>query len=180
MKLLRVKTEHKHNYTVVDNDFIKNDKLSLQAKGFLLFIFSLPEDWDFSVEGICTITKEKKAAIWNILKELTSEGYCKKETIRSKFKIEGVQYTFYENSSFLISEKQTCEMEVIENELHTDYQCTDYQSTDNRPQLNKEELNKKEINKNVDVDNINNINYNSKNAPQPHLSDVELKKTVHY
>lgn len=42
----------KNDFTIVSN-FLLNDKtLSFKAKGLFAYLFSKPDDWDFSVERI--------------------------------------------------------------------------------------------------------------------------------
>lgn len=94
-KVTRVKNS---NYTTISNVFLRDEKLSLKAKGLLATIMSLPETWDFSIKGICTIVKEGTTAIYSAIDELKTFGYCKVETLRDeKGRVTGNDYTFYEN-----------------------------------------------------------------------------------
>jgi hypothetical protein len=49
--------------------------LSLKAKGLLSVVLSLPDDWEYSVAGLASMSKEKESAITSALKELKEEGY---------------------------------------------------------------------------------------------------------
>ena len=94
-KVKRIKSKE---YTTISNVFLRDENLSLKAKGFLALIMALPNDWDFSINGIVTIVKEGKTAIYSAIKELKDNGYCKVETIRDeKGKVVGNDYSFYEN-----------------------------------------------------------------------------------
>ena len=51
------------NYTTISNYHLKDKNLSLKAKGLLSMMFSLPDDWDYSVRGLQMICKETKDTI---------------------------------------------------------------------------------------------------------------------
>ena len=63
------------NYTVMSNTHLKDMSLSLAAKGLLSLILSLPDDWDYSLDGLCSICREKETAVNTALKELKTHGY---------------------------------------------------------------------------------------------------------
>lgn len=101
MEVFKVKKDR--NYTVINNTVARDKRLSLKAKGFFLIIMSLPEDWDFSINGIVKITKEGKTAIYSAMKELINFGYCQRsyqyEKLEGKKVRSNVVYTFYEVSN---------------------------------------------------------------------------------
>ena len=63
------------NYTVMSNHHLREKKMSLKAKGLLSVMLSLPEDWDYSINGLVSICKESELAVKNALKELKEFGY---------------------------------------------------------------------------------------------------------
>ena len=69
------KIEKSKNYTVMSNYHLRDKNLSYKAKGLLSFMLSLPEDWDYSINGLVSISKEGVKAIRNILQELQRYGY---------------------------------------------------------------------------------------------------------
>lgn len=94
-KVTRIKNA---NYTTISNVFLRDKELSLKAKGLLATILSLPENWDFSIKGICATIKEGTTAVYSAIDELKTFGYCKVETLRDeKGRVTGNDYTFYEN-----------------------------------------------------------------------------------
>lgn len=70
------------NFTTVSNDYLRDKKLSLKAKGILTVMLSLPEDWDYSVNGLVAICKEGRSAVESSLSELKKYGYL--EVIKLK------------------------------------------------------------------------------------------------
>lgn len=118
------------NYTVLSNYHFRDKSLSLKAKGLLSQMLSLPDDWDYSVEGLVSINKESKTAIQSTLKELEECHYLKRtKTHDDKGRIDYI-YDIYETP-------------WTENP-YTVNLCTETPCTENMPQLNtKEQSNKK-------------------------------------
>ena len=52
MSVFRV--EKNKGYTVMSNHHLRNHTLSLKAKGLLSQMLSLPDDWDYTLQGACT------------------------------------------------------------------------------------------------------------------------------
>lgn len=95
MPQVRVKKENK--FTQVENDFIQNPDLSLKAKGLLVYMLSLDENWDYSIAGLSTVCREGKNAIRNTITELMEHGYITRTQARSqKGAFDGYEYTVYE------------------------------------------------------------------------------------
>lgn len=69
------KVNKKRDYTVLSNTPLREKNMSLKAKGLLCLMLSLPEDWDYSIPGLCAICKENQTAIQSALKELKEFGY---------------------------------------------------------------------------------------------------------
>ena len=69
------RVNHTKNYTVMSNTHLRDRGLSLKAKGLLSVMLSLPEDWDYSIEGLCKISLECEKAIRSALNELKAAGY---------------------------------------------------------------------------------------------------------
>lgn len=67
--------EHNENFTIVDNAVIQNCNLSWEARGFFLYLLSLPDDWSFSVKGLVKQTGATEYTVKRVLKELQAEGY---------------------------------------------------------------------------------------------------------
>ena len=67
------------NYTVMSNYHLQDKNLSYKAKGLLSCMLSLPDDWNYSVRGLASISKEGIKAINSILKELEENYYLKRE-----------------------------------------------------------------------------------------------------
>lgn len=69
------KVESNDGYTIVSNVLLRDERLSLKAKGLLSLILSLPPKWDMTIEGLSKICIECSDTISGILKELEAAGY---------------------------------------------------------------------------------------------------------
>ena len=88
MAVFRV--ERTSDYTVMSNYHLRDKRLSLKAKGLLSQMLSLPEDWDYTLTGLCYINRESKDAIRTAIRELEEAGYIRRrQTIDSGGKFAG-------------------------------------------------------------------------------------------
>ena len=95
MAVFRV--ERTSDYTVMSNYHLRDKRLSLKAKGLLSQMLSLPEDWDYTLAGLCYINRESKDAIRTAIHELEQAGYIhRRQTTDSGGKFAGNVYTIYE------------------------------------------------------------------------------------
>ena len=69
--------EHDEHFTMIDNVVLRNVNLSWEARGFVAFLLSLPDDWDLSIRGLVKVTGSSKSSIQRMLNELQDEGYVK-------------------------------------------------------------------------------------------------------
>ena len=95
MSVFRV--EKTKGYTVMSNHHLRNHTLSLKAKGLLSQMLSLPEDWDYTLQGLAQINKESIDAIREAVRELERAGYIKRSRERDgRGCLRGTVYTIYE------------------------------------------------------------------------------------
>ena len=92
-----IRVERKRDYTVMSNHHLKNEALSLRAKGLLSMILSLPDNWNYSTRGLASICKEGVDAIGKTLRELELAGYIIRNQLRgSNGRITDTEYVIYE------------------------------------------------------------------------------------
>lgn len=146
--MAKITVNKKSNYTTIDNNIFKNKNLSLKARGLLTTMLSLPDEWDYTVNGLCSILKDGKSSIQSALKELEENGYLVRvQTKDENGRFSSTDYTLYE---IPLAEKPLTENPSTDNLL-----------TENQPQLNTNKLNKnKEI---TNKENTNNINASNSN-----------------
>lgn len=115
------------NYTVISNVILRDKRLSLKAKGLLITVLGLPDDWDFTIRGIVTTLKEGRDSITAAIAELVEFNYCSRTEERDETgKFIGIDYTFYEAPILSALEP------ITENPI------TDNPPAENSPQLSKQ------------------------------------------
>lgn len=134
-----IRVNKTRDYTVMSNHHLKDKRISLKAKGLLSQMLSLPDDWDYTVDGLCFINKENKTSIQTALKELEDSGYLIRTRVQDSLGRFGYDYDIYEHP-------QT-ESPQTENLL------TDNPQTGNQPQLNTKGSNTKKLNTNDIITN---------------------------
>lgn len=128
----------------MSNHHLRDKNLSLKAKGLLSVMFSLPDSWNYSIPGLCSILKENETAVRSTIKELKETGYlivdkkkpCKEEG-RSKFEY---VYNIYETPQEIeeTEDKQDAPKQGVESlaleapdvEHHPHNKRTDISNTD--------------------------------------------------
>ena len=125
--------EKNTGYTVMSNIHLRDKALSLKAKGLLSQILSLPEDWDYTLTGLCHINRESKDAIRTAINELERSGYVERhQTIDESGKFSSNEYLIHESPVHTpILEKPS-----------SDNPTTGKPSSENPTQLNKDKQNK--------------------------------------
>jgi hypothetical protein len=111
------------NYTSIDNGIFKNPKLSYKATGLLCLMLSLPDGWDFTIEGLEKMKLDNKTSIRTGLKELEENGYLVRTRERNeKGVLLGTIYDIYEQPKLENQtqvqpklEKPTLEKPTLEN-----------------------------------------------------------------
>ena len=150
MSVFRV--ERTHDYTVMSNHHLKNRALSLKAKGLLSLMLSLPDDWDYTLQGLAHISLEKVDAVRKAIIELENEGYITRTRQRDEEgKLRGTEYIIREQP---ISQKPVLENPILEK------------PTLDKPTLeNPTQLNNNKANKNRTSMHVSNIHSNQSNKP---------------
>lgn len=76
---------HKHTveYVVIPNSLLRDERLSLKDIGLLAYMLHLPDDWSFSISGLCTVFgNDGRDSISGSLKRIENAGYLKRERAR--------------------------------------------------------------------------------------------------
>ena len=95
MAVFRV--EKNKGYTVMSNHHLRNAELTLKSKGLLSQMLSLPENWDYTLQGLSLINSEKIDAIREAVRELERAGYITRSRVRNdKGQLTGTEYVIRE------------------------------------------------------------------------------------
>ena len=70
-----IRYSKQRDYTVMNNTFLRDDKLSWKAKGLFAYILSLPEDWKIYISELQTHATDGETSLRSAIKELTDNGY---------------------------------------------------------------------------------------------------------
>ena len=65
--MAKFKVNKTKDYTIMSNYHLKEKNMSLKAKGLLSVMLSLPENWDYSIAGLVSISQENESAIRSAL-----------------------------------------------------------------------------------------------------------------
>ena len=86
--------KRKDNFTVVNNDILQNSKLSWAAKGMLVYLLHLPDNWQINVADLSNRSRNGRDGTAGIIKELMTEGYISRVKIKNeKSQFKGYDYT---------------------------------------------------------------------------------------
>ena len=127
------RVEKNHDYTVMANHHLRDERLSLKAKGLLSLILSLPDDWDISIQGLATIVSDGIASVRSGIGELMDAGYIQREIGHAEGgTFAGYIYTIHETPAPSCGNRTTapsCSFPTTENP-----------TTGNRTQSSKDKL----------------------------------------
>lgn len=85
------------DFTVIANSVFKDRRLSAKAKGILVEMLSLPENWDYTLKGLTTLFSDRIDSIRQGIKELEENGYIVRERKRdARGRLGGMEYVIYE------------------------------------------------------------------------------------
>lgn len=145
------------NFTILSNELLRDNNLSYKAKGLVSVIMGLPKNWDFSVRGIASISKEGETSVRSTIKELIEAGFCASQNVYEKGKIKYREYYFSDEKSDIVAktkewDKAREERKKVKGQKQ---QNLDFKNLD-KGNLNEGNLNEENRNQ------INNINNNIK------------------
>ena len=115
-------------YTVLNNGIFRDENISAKSLGILAKMLSLPDNWEFSETGLCSIfRKDGRDSIRSGLKELEENGYL----VRSRVRDESGKLT---SAEWTVSDQPMLENPMLENPM-----------LENRTQYNTQEFITKEF-----------------------------------
>lgn len=186
MPILR--KSNKEKYTVIPQNIILDNNLSLKDFGLLVKLLSLPDNWDFSVTGLEKIfTQDGKTSITTGLKNLEKYGYLSRTRKRDEAgKYVDVEWIIREIPTNKIVENPEAENQDLENHAEEnppqynikEYNIKEYNINTNYPptpqgETDKKEVEKKNNKKNIPYEYNAVISYIEKN-----VTDIELRKKI--
>ena len=147
-------------YTIMSNHHLRDQNLSHSARGLLSFLLSLPENWDYSFNGLVAISKEGKDAVRSMINELKEAKYIKISQYRDKkgwFKSKYDVYEYPYDMTLKMNNYRTPGFPVPDKPM-SEEPIPDEPMSENPPQINTKEINKEEIiNKEKNIKKINKV-----------------------
>lgn len=122
------------------NHHLRDERLSLKAKGLLSLILSLPDDWEISIQGLAAIGSDGVAAVRSAMNELMDAGYVRRELGHTEGgTFSGYVYTIHEKPEEAEGkESPSCENRTTAPSCS--FPTTEKPTTENRTQLSKDKL----------------------------------------
>lgn len=180
-------TKKEKGFVQISNSILSDPNISLKAKTVLAIMLSLPDNWDFSIEGISGKCKESKDCIAKAINELIDAGYViRTKTRGADGRITKWEYEVFEEPCKIIeqSNEEPCgelpDTALSHQEIpEEDYPEQDFPELDNPSTETKDTyntiINKKE-NNNILFSNIKSNPIQSKHKISFSMSEIELKE----
>lgn len=93
----RTRKHHSKNFTTIGNELIQNTGLSWKARGLIIYLLSMPDDWNFNLADLANRAPDGRAALRSGVEELKAQGYIKIAKERSEDgKFDGWTWHVYE------------------------------------------------------------------------------------
>lgn len=145
----RLYKKHEKGYTHIDNDCLKDTNISLRAKGLLCMMFSLPDGWEYSINGLAVIANETPRVIKSAIDELKAAGYLSVTKLYPDQTASGkIEYIYEIFEKPQAPEKQDVEIQGVEKQP-LEKQALEIQGVENSTQYNKDIYTKDISNKDI-------------------------------
>ena len=183
MPVFRV--EKSRDFTVMSNHHLRNRNMSLRAKGLLSLMLSLPEDWDYTLKGLASISMEGVDAIRTVIRELEALGYLERRRKRNeKGQLKDAEYIIHERPIENMNQKQEPQQPMFTqptpHEPISENPVLDKPVSEGTTQLNTNISNTKELNTDVSkypsINNGQNNKFNSKRWMERYNENKSLVK----
>ena len=151
----RFDVEQIKGYTITPNFHQRDKTITLKAKGLLSQMFSLPDDWDYTLKGLAYINLEGIDSIRSAIRELEKAGYIIRTRVRDEQgRLRGTSYKVFATPHLPESGSPTLENPTLDNP--TQVKPVQAEPTQEKPtQLNKDKTNtQKTITDSLTIDSI--------------------------
>jgi len=132
----RLRLTHHTNFTTIGNNLIQNTALSWKARGLIIYLLSMPDDWNFNLSDLANRAPDGRAALRSGIKELKEQGYIEIVKERSNGgQFDGWTWYVYEDPPKC--ENRTSVEPKVEKPI-SDNPKSENPKSDNRPLLRKQ------------------------------------------
>lgn len=93
-KNIQYKNARRNKFTMINNDFLNDKNLTLQAKGLMAIFLSNSEDWEIRMSEIINRSKNGRDAHYKVINELINNDYFARVEIKEDNKFKEMIYIF--------------------------------------------------------------------------------------
>lgn len=136
--MVKIRKQYTHNFTLIDNGVLDNEKLSWKAKGLFCYLWRQPDDWEYYESEVVKHSTDGIAALKSGLKELEEAGYLHRERAREKGQLKGTIWNLTEHPTKKppmlekpMLEKPMLEKPTLENQTLLSTNLTNTNNTNN-------------------------------------------------
>lgn len=125
--MTKIAKERVGNFTHINNEVIRDKKLTWKAKGIFLYLWSLPDDWSYYETEVEKHASDKLASLKSGLKELETYGYLSRKRGRdTKGKLGESIWTLHEHPTcdYPTLDKPTLDNPTLDNHTLLSTECT--------------------------------------------------------
>jgi len=115
MPLVRGAHSFDDNFTQIPNDWVRDSRLSLKARGLLVMLMSHRQGWSLTIGSIAKDSQEGKDAIRSAIAELEKFGYLEREQKNENGRFGETIWTTKEPSDFPLSDYPLSENPLYKN-----------------------------------------------------------------
>lgn len=119
-----LKNKTQNNFTMISNNILRDNSLKMLDRGVMCTICSLPDGWDFTVAGLCSIVPDGKDAITESLRRLENKGYLRRTTVHG-------EHGWFKSQIEVFTEKN-CGVKDLHSVDHEGFTVTDNPPRKNR------------------------------------------------
>ena len=172
------RVEKNSNYTTMCNYHLRDQSISLKAKGMLSMLLSLPDTWRYSVRGLAAISLEGVDGIMTALKELETHGYLERRRLRqANGRLGQVEYIIYEMPVNEPCPDSPCLEKPYMEKPYMVKPDEDLPYTEKTAEINKERINNQVSNKEEkEIDSGSTVRHKYGRYKNVMLSDEEMQK----
>lgn len=165
-------------FTMVANDFLKDSNLSWKAKGLIVYVSMLPDDWVLNMRDLINRATDGRDSLYSGIKELEKSGYCAKTMRRNQDgTIAGYAYEICDKPVFQPFTENPVTDEPKQEKPDTEKPDTEKPDTEN-PQLINTNVTK-DLNKpNTNQNNASEKDFSASLFPEQDVKETKDKKTL--
>lgn len=115
--IMILKNKTQGNFVLVNQCIMHDKSLKMFDRGLLITLMSLPDNWNFTINGLASIVSDGRDAIRGGLERLQEKGYLVKEQLRENGKFSDICIRINVEPGQLMTEKTVSEEPELEKPM---------------------------------------------------------------